>query len=156
MNKITPFLWFEHQAEEAAEFYVSLFPGSKITSINRYAEGSPGPAGKVMTVSFDLAGLPFTALNGGPVYQFSSATSFVIHCSTAEEVDHYWDALSKGGEQQMCGWVVDRFGVTWQVVPTALMEMLSDPDPAKVQRVSEVMLKMVKLDLNELQRAFEG
>jgi predicted 3-demethylubiquinone-9 3-methyltransferase (glyoxalase superfamily) len=154
MQKITPFLWFKDQAEEAAEFYVSVFPGSKVTGTNRYAESGLGTPGTVMTVSFELAGQPFTALNGGQVFDFTSAISFVIHCSTAEEVDHYWSKLSEGGQEQMCGWLVDRFGVTWQVVPTALMDMLSDPDPTKVQRVTEVMLKMKKLDLAELQQAY--
>ncbi len=156
MNKITPFLWFDHEAEQAAEFYVSLFPGSKITGVSRYGDSGPGKAGTVMTVSLELAGQPFTALNGGPMYSFSSATSFVIHCTTAEEVDHYWAHLIEDGTIQMCGWVVDRFGVTWQVVPTALMDMLSDPDPDKVKRVTAVMLQMQKLDLVELERAYNG
>ncbi len=156
MNKITPFLWFDHEAEEAAEFYVSLFPGSKVGAATRYGESGPGKPGTVMTISFELAGQPFSALNGGPMYSFTSATSFVIHCSTAEEVDHYWSKLTEGGQEQMCGWVVDRFGVTWQVVPTALIEMLGDSDPQKVQRVTEVMLQMRKLDLVELQRAYAG
>ena len=156
MPQITPFLWFDSQAEEAARFYTGIFPASRIVAVHKYGEGSRGVPGTVMSVGFELAGHHFTALNGGPVFEFSSATSFVIHCADAAEVDHYWDRLLDGGTPSACGWLVDRFGVTWQVVPEALLTMLADSDPAKVRRVTEAMLKMVKLDLPELERAYRG
>jgi predicted 3-demethylubiquinone-9 3-methyltransferase (glyoxalase superfamily) len=153
MQKITPFLWFDHQAEEAANFYTSLFKNSKITGVSRYGEGSPGPAGSVMTISFQLDGQDFTALNGGPLFLFTEAISFVVNCETQAEVDHLWEQLTAGGEESQCGWLKDRFGVSWQIVPTALGSILGDPDPEKARRAMEAMLKMKKLDIVELQRA---
>jgi predicted 3-demethylubiquinone-9 3-methyltransferase (glyoxalase superfamily) len=160
MTKITPFLWFNNQAEEAVDFYVKLFPNSKIKSMARYDEAgakvSGQKKGSVMTVSFSLDGTDFSALNGGPIYQFSQATSFVIECKNQQEVDHYWNALTKGGQIQPCGWVIDKFGVTWQVVPTALPRLLGDKDPKKAKRVMECMLQMQKLDIAKLQAAYDG
>jgi predicted 3-demethylubiquinone-9 3-methyltransferase (glyoxalase superfamily) len=153
MQKITPFLWFDHQAEEAANFYTSLFKNSKITGVSRYGEGSPGPAGSVMTISFQLDGQDFTALNGGPLFLFTEAISFVVNCETQAEVDHLWEQLTAGGQEVQCGWLKDRFGVSWQIVPTALGSILGDPDPEKARRAMEAMLKMKKLDIVELQRA---
>lgn len=155
-GRITPFLWFDSQAEEAARFYVGLFPNSAIDAVVRYPEGTPGVAGTVMTVAFRLDGMPFTALNGGPHYRFSPATSFVIDCADQAEVDRYWDALSDGGRVQQCGWLDDRYGVTWQVVPNALPRLLRDPDPAKAQRVAQAMMAMVKFDVAALERAWRG
>jgi predicted 3-demethylubiquinone-9 3-methyltransferase (glyoxalase superfamily) len=154
MQKITPFLWFDHQAEEAAQFYTSTFKNSRINQITRYGEGGNGPVGDVMTVSFQIEGQDFTALNGGPVFTFSQATSFFIRCETQEEVDRLWERLSAGGEIQECGWLIDKFGVTWQIVPNALLEMMSDEDPEKVRRVTQAMLKMKKLDIAPLKKAF--
>lgn len=156
VNKVTPFLWFDKQAEQAAEFYVGVFDDARITGTTRYPEGSPGPAGEVMTVSFELFGQEFTALNGGPLFEFSQATSFVVHCAGQDEVDRYWDALCDGGEPQQCGWVIDRFGVTWQVVPDVLFELFEASDPQQAQRVTEAMLKMVKLEISPLLAAFDG
>ena len=156
MNKITPFLWFNENAEEAVNFYLSVFKNSRINKITRYGEGNFMPAGMVMTVDFELDGQPFVALNGGPMYSFTEAISFVIDCETQEEVDHYWDRLSEGGEEQPCAWLKDRYGVSWQVVPRALMTMLNDPDPAKAQRVTEAMLKMKKIDISGLEKAWKG
>ncbi len=156
MPKITPFLWFDNRAEEAMRFYVSIFKDSKITKVTHYLEGTPMPAGTVMTVEALLAGQPFVALNGGPVFQFTPAVSFVINCDDQAEVDHYWDALLAGGTAQQCGWLTDKFGVTWQVVPTVLDKLLSDPDPVKAQRVMDAVLKMVKLDIAALERARDG
>jgi predicted 3-demethylubiquinone-9 3-methyltransferase (glyoxalase superfamily) len=153
MQKITPFLWFGNQSEEAANFYVSIFPNSKITSIARYGKSGPGPEGSVMTVEFEIDGQKFMALNGGPQYQFSPATSFVVPCETQEEVDHFWERLSEGGTPNRCGWLDDKFGVTWQIVPTILPKLLSHPDPEKSKRVMEAMLQMDKLDINLLKRA---
>ena len=155
MQKITPFLWFENQAEEAANFYVSLFKHAKITGITRYGKGAPRPEGSVMTVSFQIEGQEFVALNGGPHYQFSPATSFVINCETQDEVDHFWHNLSAGGKPHQCGWLDDRFGVTWQIVPTILPKLLNDPDPEKSKRVMEAMLQLVKLDIDVLQKAYD-
>lgn len=161
MQKITPFLWFEDKAEEAANFYVSLFNDSKILSVTRYNEESANvsgrPAGSVMTVAFRLAGQEFVAINGGPHLQFSGAVSFVVNCETQEEVDYFWEKLSEGGEEGVCGWINrDKFGVTWQVVPLALPEMLQDKDPEKAKRVMAAMLQMKKIDIGELRRAYEG
>ncbi|NLF11364.1 MAG: VOC family protein [Anaerolineaceae bacterium] len=156
MQKITPYLWFEDQAEEAASFYTSIFKNSKINEISRYGEGGPGPAGSVMLVSFELDGQQFIALNGGPQFQFTEAISFVINCESQEEVDYMWDRLTEGGEESMCGWLKDRYGISWQVVPTALPELLSAPDPEAQQRVMEVFLKMSKIDLPTLRLAYEG
>lgn len=156
MQKITPYLWFEDQAEEAARFYTSIFKNSKIDEISRYGEGEPGPAGSVMLVSFELDGQQFIALNGGPQFQFTEAISFVINCESQEEVDYMWDRLTEGGEESMCGWLKDRYGVSWQVVPTALPELLNAPDPEAQQRVMEVFLKMKKIDLPTLRLAYQG
>jgi len=156
MQKITPYLWFEDQAEEAARFYTSIFKNSKIDEISRYGEGGPAPAGSVMLVSFELDGQQFIALNGGPQFQFTEAISFVINCESQEEVDYMWDRLTEGGEESMCGWLKDRYGVSWQVVPTALPELLNAPDPEAQQRVMEVFLKMKKIDLPTLRLAYQG
>ncbi|MDX8128717.1 VOC family protein [Methylomonas sp. OY6] len=155
MPKITPFLWFDDQAEEAMNFYVSIFKHSKVLSVTRYGDGGPGPKGSVMTANFELDGQVFTALNGGPVYQLSPAISFVIHCETQAEVNHYWEKLSAGGKQNQCAWLEDKFGVTWQIVPNILIELLNDPDPVKAGRVMEAMLKMTKIDIDTLKRAYE-
>ena len=156
MEKITPFLWFDNQAEEAANFYTKIFKNSKIGNISRYPEDSPGPAGQVMVVEFELDDQAFRALNGGPLFTFSPAISFSIACDDQVEVDHYWDRLLEGGQTSQCGWLVDKFGLSWQVVPKVLGVLLSDPDPEKAQRVMEAMLKMVKLDIGELERAHLG
>ena len=155
MQKITPCLWFDDQAEEAAHFYTSIFKNSKITNISRYREGSPGPVGKVMTVSFELNGQEFTALNGGPLFTFSEAVSFVVNCETQEEVDMFWDALCAGGEESQCGWLKDRYGVSWQIVPNALGELFMSGDVEKSKRVIQVMLQMKKLDIARLRQAAE-
>ena len=160
MQRITPFLWFDDQAEEAAKFYVSIFKNSKVGRIARYDEAgakvSGRPAGSVMTVDFKLDGQEFVALNGGPSFPFTEAVSFVVNCKTQAEVDYYWKKLSAGGKKMQCGWLRDKFGVSWQVVPTALGELLSSKDAAKSQRVMEAMLKMVKLDIKTLKQAARG
>jgi predicted 3-demethylubiquinone-9 3-methyltransferase (glyoxalase superfamily) len=159
---ITPCLWFDTQAEEAARFYTGVFKTSKIGKISRYTEAGHDvhgqPAGKVMTVEFELNGQPFTALNGGPHFKFNEAISFQIMCKDQEEVDYYWNKLGQGGDPnaQQCGWLKDKYGLSWQVVPTALVELLGDPDREKSGRAMEAMLKMKKLDIAELERAFEG
>jgi predicted 3-demethylubiquinone-9 3-methyltransferase (glyoxalase superfamily) len=159
-QKITPFLWFDTQAEDAVNFYVSIFRNSKIRSIARYdeeaAKASGRPKGSVMTVAFELNGQEFVALNGGPLFKFTEAISFVVNCETQEEVDHFWEKLSAGGQEVQCGWLKDRFGVLWQVVPTVLVEMLQDEDPLKARRVMGAMLKMKKIDVEALKRAYEG
>jgi len=155
MQKITPFLWFDNQAEEAMNFYVSIFKNSKVLSVNRYGEGAPAPKGTVMTANFELDGQEFTALNGGPMFKFSPAISFVVHCETQAEVDEYWAKLSVGGKTNQCAWLDDKFGVSWQIVPNALIELLSDPDPAKAGRVMQAMMQMTKIDIAALQRAYE-
>jgi len=161
-RKITTCLWFDSQAEQAAKFYTSVFRSSSIGTITRYGEAGKEvhgrPAGSVMTVSFELEGRPFTALNGGPVFKFNEAVSFVIHCRTQDEVDYFWERLSEGGDPkaQQCGWLKDKYGVSWQVVPEALFEMLSGSDAAKSQRVMTALLKMKKFDLAELKRAYNG
>src|SRR5438445_548175 len=144
IQKITPFLWFDQQAEEAAGFYVSIFPNSKIVKVVRYGTAGPGPAGSAMTVEFQLEGQSFVALNGGPHYKFTEAISFVVNCQTQEEVDFYWEKLSAGGAPVECGWLKDKFGLSWQIVPTLLPQLLSDPDPAKSQRVMKAMMTMKK------------
>jgi predicted 3-demethylubiquinone-9 3-methyltransferase (glyoxalase superfamily) len=154
-TRITPFLWFDGFAEEAAKFYTSIFPNSKIASVVRNGDASPGPTGAVMTVDFSLDGQQFTALNGGPVFHFTEAISFVVHCRTQEEVDRYWDALLAGGTPSQCGWLKDRFGVSWQIVPEILLELIGSPDRAKADRVTQAMLKMVKLDIEGLKKAAE-
>src|SRR2546427_639822 len=156
MQKISPFLWFDSNAEEAANFYVSIFKDSKILKIARYGEAGPGPAGSVMVVNFQIEGQDFIALNGGPLFKFTEAISFVINCQTQEEVDRFWDKLSAGGQQVQCGWLKDRFGVSWQIVPTVLPEMLQDKDPEKAKQVMAAMLKMIKIDIAALKRAYEG
>jgi predicted 3-demethylubiquinone-9 3-methyltransferase (glyoxalase superfamily) len=155
MQKIRPFLWFDTQAEEAARFYVSIFENSRIVTTTRYGEAGPGPKGSVMTVVFELAGQELIALNGGPHFKFNEAISLSVDCKTQEEVDRYWEKLSQGGEQGPCGWLKDRYGLSWQIVPSALGELLGDPDPAKAKRVMEAMLEMKKLDIAGLRRAHE-
>ncbi len=160
LQRITPFLWFDDKAEEAAKFYVSIFKDSRIGTITRYdeegAKAAGRPKGSVMTVPFELDGQPFTALNGGPHFQFSGAISFVVNCDTQEEVDHFWEKLSAGGREIQCGWLTDKFGVSWQVVPIVLIEMLQDKDPEKAKRVMAAMLKMTKIEIAPLKRAYEG
>jgi len=157
MTSITPFLWFDARAEEAAQFYVSLFPNSKITQVARYGASGPGPAGSVMTVAFELDGQAFVALNGGPAYSFTEAVSFVVNCETQTEVDRLWDALTaEGGQPGPCGWLKDRFGLSWQIVPVALPALVGDPDPQKAQRAMAAMLQMGKLDIAALEAAHAG
>src|SRR6266704_6430332 len=156
MPKISPCLWFDAQAQEAANFYVSIFHNSKIVNCNRHGEAGPGPKGSVMTVVFELDGQEFIALNGGPLFKFTEAISFVVNCNTQEEVDELWDKLTMGGEGGQCGWLKDRYGLSWQVVPTALEEMLTDPDPDKAQRVMRAMLQMKKIDIKGLKRAYQN
>ena len=153
MPKISPFLWFDTQAEDAANFYTSIFKNSKIGKISRYPEGAPAPKGSVMTVAFTLDGQEFTALNGGPLFKFTEAISFVVNCNSQEEVDHYWSNLLEGGEESRCGWLKDKYGLSWQIIPTILGKMLSDPDPKKAKRVMEAMLGMAKIDIAGLQKA---
>ena len=153
IQKITPFLWFDNQAEEAAAFYVSIFPNSKIEKVLRYGAAGPGPAGSAMTVAFQLDGQSFVALNGGPIFKFTEAISFVVNCQSQDEVDAYWEKLSAGGAESQCGWLKDKFGLSWQIVPIALPELLSDPDPETSQRVMKAMLAMKKLDVRALQQA---
>ncbi|MGO9601768.1 MAG: VOC family protein [Isosphaeraceae bacterium] len=155
MQKITPFLWFDHQAEEAASFYASIFPNSRILKVIRYGRAGPGPAGSAMTVEFELEGQSFVALNGGSHFKFTEAISFVVNCQTQEEVDDYWEKLCEGGTPVECGWLKDKFGLSWQIVPTALPKLLSDPDPEKAQRVMKAMLTMKKLDISALEQAYD-
>jgi len=156
MQKITTFLWFDRQAEEAARFYVSVFTNSRIVKTVRYGAAGPGPTGSVMTVAFELNGVPFTALNGGPLFHFSEAISFVVNCQSQPEVDALWQKLSAGGEPGRCGWLKDKYGLSWQVVPTVLPVLLSDPDAAKAQRTMQAMLNRDKLDIAGLERAHAG
>jgi predicted 3-demethylubiquinone-9 3-methyltransferase (glyoxalase superfamily) len=153
MSHITPFLWFDTQAEEAATFYVSIFKNSRIVGVARYGEAGPGPPGSVMTVQFELDGQPFIALNGGPHFKFNEAISFSVACKTQDEVDEFWNKLSEGGEEGPCGWLKDKYGLSWQINPTALGEMLKDPDPEKSKRVMAAMLKMKKIDIAALRKA---
>jgi predicted 3-demethylubiquinone-9 3-methyltransferase (glyoxalase superfamily) len=153
MPKTTPCLWFDNQGEEAAEFYTSVFPNSKILDIARYGPAGPGPEGSVMTVRFMLDGQEFVALNGGPEFTFSEAISFQVDCGSQEEVDEYWTRLSDGGAEGPCGWLKDRFGLSWQIVPSALPALLSDPDPGRAQRAMQAMLQMKKIDIAEVRRA---
>ena len=153
MHDITPCLWFDTEAEEAATFYTSIFPNSKITKITRYGSAGPRPEGMVMTVDFELDGQEFMALNGGPDFTFSEALSFQVFCESQDEVDAYWSELSDGGEQGPCGWLKDRFGLSWQVVPTVLPKLLDDPDAAKSQRVMQAMMGMKKIQIDELEEA---
>jgi predicted 3-demethylubiquinone-9 3-methyltransferase (glyoxalase superfamily) len=156
MQKITPFLWFDNQAEEAINLYVSVFKNSKILSVSRYGESGPGPAGMVMTATFQLEGQEFMALNGGPDHKFTDAISLFVDCKTQEEVDELWEKLSEGGEQGPCGWLKDKFGLSWQIIPRDLGELLGDPDPVKSQRVMQAMLQMSKIDVAGLKAAYEG
>jgi predicted 3-demethylubiquinone-9 3-methyltransferase (glyoxalase superfamily) len=157
IQKITPFLWFDHQAEEAAEFYTSIFNGSSVDGISRYGEAGPGPNGSVMTVQFTIEGQQFVALNGGPHFKFTEAISLVVNCETQQEIDELWDKLLQGGGQEVqCGWLKDKYGLCWQIVPIAFMEMVQDKDHEKSQRAMKAMFQMKKLDLAELQRAYEG
>lgn len=156
MQKITPFLWFDSQAEEAVKFYTSIFKKSKILTIARYGEAGPGPKGSVMTVVFELEGQQFIALNGGPHFKFTESISFVVNCKTQAEVDNFWKKLSAGGKEVQCGWLKDKYGLSWQIVPTVLGELMSDKDAAKSQRVMQAMLKMVKLDIKKLKDAYAG
>jgi predicted 3-demethylubiquinone-9 3-methyltransferase (glyoxalase superfamily) len=156
MPPVTPFLWFDTEAEEAAKFYVSIFPNSKITGVTRYGKSGPGPDGSVMTVNFELDGQRFTALNAGPQFKFTEAISFVIECQTQEDVDRYWTKLTAGGQEVECGWLKDRYGLFWQVTPRILLEMIGDPDPAKAERVMKAMLQMKKIEIAPLKQAYEG
>ena len=155
MQKITPCLWFDNQAEEAANFYVSVFKNSNLERVTRYGEGGPGPEGSVLTVTFKLEGQDFMALNGGPHFNFSPAISFYVDCVTQEEVDELWSKLSAVKEAEQCGWLQDKYGVSWQIVPTAFEAMMQDKDPARVKRVTEAMLQMKKLDIKALQAAYD-
>jgi predicted 3-demethylubiquinone-9 3-methyltransferase (glyoxalase superfamily) len=159
MQRITPFLWFDNQAEEAVNFYTSVFKNSKILSVTRYGEAGAKaagrPKGSVMTVVFELGGQEFIALNGGPVFTFSPAISFVVNCETQEEVDELWEKLSEGGEKEQCGWLKDKYGVSWQIVPTVLGEMMQDKDPKKSEKVMKAMLQMDKIDIKTLKQAYE-
>ena len=153
MQKITPFLWFDDNAEEAAQYYVSIFPKSKILKVVRYNEAGPGPAGKVMTVLFEIEGREFSALNGGPLFKFSEAVSFVVSCETQAEIDRLWSALCAGGKEGQCGWVRDKYGLWWQLVPPILLELLSGADRGRAARATTAMLKMAKLDIAALKQA---
>ena len=156
MKKITPFLWFDDKAEEAMNFYVSIFKNSKVGSVTRYGEAGPGPKGSVMTATFTLDGQDFIALNGGPHFKFTEAISFSVDCKTQEEVDELWEKLSAGGQKSRCGWLKDKYGLSWQIVPTVLGELLGSKDASKSKRVMEAMLKMDKLDIKTLKQAYES
>lgn len=160
MQKIAPFLWFDDKAEEAVKFYTSIFKNSKILAITRYdevgAKAAGRPKGSVMTILFEIEGQEFTALNGGPVFTFSPAISFIVNCRTQKEIDRLWEKLSEGGNRDRCGWLKDKYGVSWQIVPNVLGKMLQDPDPKKSRRVMEAILKMNKIDIETLKRAYEG
>jgi len=157
MQKIVTFLWFNEEAEEAVNLYTSIFKNSSINEVARYGDDVPGPKGKVMTIGFSLAGQEFIALNGGPEFKFSEAISLLVNCDSQQEVDDYWEKLTaNGGEESMCGWLKDKFGLSWQIVPTALGRLMSDPDPEKAGRVTQAMLKMKKIDVAELERAYRG
>ena len=156
MSKVTPFLWFDNNAEEAVNFYTSVFKNSKIGTVHRYGDTGPGPKGTVMTASFTIDGVEFTALNGGPVFKFNESISFVVHCKDQAEVDYYWEKLtSNGGQEVECGWLKDKFGLSWQIVPDALFELLGDKDPVKSQKVMKAMLQMKKIDVAKLKQAAE-
>ena len=154
MQKITPFLWFDNNAEEAINFYLSIFKNAKIVSMTRYGEAGPGPKGTVMAATFQLDGQEFFALNGGPQFKFSPAVSFFVKCETQQEIDELWEKLSAGGAKNRCGWLQDKYGLSWQIVPPVLGEMLSDRDPAKSQRVMKAMLQMDKIDIARLKQAY--
>ena len=155
MQEITPFLWFDGKAEEAANFYVSIFKNSKILSVSRYGDAGPGPKGAVMTAAFELDGQKFVALNGGPQFAFSPAISFMVNCETQQEVDDLWEKLSAGGKEVQCGWLQDKYGLSWQVVPRVLIELLQDKNPEKKQKVMKAMMQMIKIDIKGLQQAFD-
>jgi predicted 3-demethylubiquinone-9 3-methyltransferase (glyoxalase superfamily) len=155
MQKITPFLWFDGNAEEAMNFYVSVFKNSKVVSVRRYGDAGPGPKGSVMTATFQLEGQEFYALNGGPVYKFSPAISFFVDCKSQEEVDVLYDKLSAGGEKEPCGWLRDKYGISWQIIPSALGKMLGDNDPRKAGNVMQAMLQMKKIDIKQLEQAYD-
>ena len=156
MQRIIPFLWFESQAEEAVKFYTSIFKNSKIDKTARYGEHGPGPKGSVMTVGFELDGQKFIALNGGPVFKFTEAVSFVVNCETQAEIDEYWSKLSAGGQEVQCGWLKDKYGLSWQIVPAELGELIGEKDPARSQRVMSALMQMVKLEIAKLRAAAEG
>jgi predicted 3-demethylubiquinone-9 3-methyltransferase (glyoxalase superfamily) len=156
MQKITPFLWFNNNAEEAVSFYISIFPNSRILNVSRYGEAGPGPKGSVMTIAFELDGQKFNALNGGPVFKFNEAVSFFVNCENQQEVDELWNRLSAGGTPSQCGWLKDKFGLSWQIIPSALMRFLGDKDPAKSQRVMQAMLKMSRIDVAALEQAYNA
>ena len=155
MPKITPFLWFNDQAEEAMNFYTAIFKNSKISSVSRYGDGGPGQPGSVMTATFELDGQEFMALNGGPLFTFTEAISFFVNCETQAEVDELWEKLTEGGEESQCGWLKDKFGLSWQIVPSVLGELLNDPDAEKAGRVMNAMLQMKKIDIAGLRSAYE-
>jgi predicted 3-demethylubiquinone-9 3-methyltransferase (glyoxalase superfamily) len=155
MQRITPFLWYDGKAEEAVNFYVSIFKNSKVVSMARYGDAGPGPKGSVMTAAFQLEGQDFVALNGGPQYKFTPAISFVVSCETQEEVDDLWEKLSEGGRKDRCAWLTDKFGVSWQIVPTILSRLLQDKDREKAKRVMQAMLQMDKIDISRLQQAYD-
>jgi predicted 3-demethylubiquinone-9 3-methyltransferase (glyoxalase superfamily) len=154
MQKITPFLWFDGKAEEAMNFYISIFKNSRIVTVDRYGDAGPGPKGSVMSAVFEIEGQQFFALNGGPLFSFTPAISFLVNCETQQEVDELWDKLSAGGATQQCGWLTDKYGLSWQIIPSILRKLLQDKDPVKSQRVMKAMLQMVKIDIAGLQRAF--
>jgi predicted 3-demethylubiquinone-9 3-methyltransferase (glyoxalase superfamily) len=156
MQKITPFLWFDGKAEEAVNFYVSIFKNSKVGSITRYGDAGPGPKGTVMIATFQLEGQDFIALNGGPQYTFTPAISLFVDCKTQQEVDELWEKLSEGGKTDRCGWLRDKYGLSWQIVPSALRELMGDKDPEKSKRVMKAMLQMTKIDINGLKRAYDN
>jgi predicted 3-demethylubiquinone-9 3-methyltransferase (glyoxalase superfamily) len=155
-QRIVPNLWFDTEAEQAADFYTSVFPSSRIVSVARYPEGAPGPAGTVMTVDFELDGQRFTGINGGPAFPFTEAVSLLVECADQDEVDHYWERLGEGGEQVQCGWLKDRFGLSWQVVPAGMQELFDDPDRDRAGRAMQAMLGMKKLDIGALRAAADG
>jgi len=156
MQKITPFLWFDSKAEEAMNFYLSIFKNSKVGRVTRYGEGGPGPKGTVMSATFQLEGQEFMALNGGPQFTFTPAISFFVNCETQQEVDELWEKLSESGRRERCGWLKDKYGLSWQIIPSALGKMLGDKDPEKSKRVMQAMLQMDKIDIKRLQEAYEG
>ena len=156
MQKITPFLWFNDQAEEAMNFYVSIFKNSKVGAVTRYGDAGPGPKGQVMSATFQLEGQDFFALNGGPLFKFTPAISLFVNCETQQEVDELWDKLSAGGRKDRCGWLQDKYGLSWQVIPSVLTKLLRDPDPQKSKRVMQAMLQMDKIDIARLQQAYAG
>jgi len=156
MQKITPFLWFDNHAEEAMNFYVSVFKNSRIVRVTRYGDAGPGPKGTVMSATFELEGQEFFALNGGPQFQFTPAISFFVNCETQQEVDELWEKLSAGGKKERCGWLKDKYGLSWQIIPKALGRMLGDKDPEKSKRVMQAMLQMSKIEVEGLKKAYEG